>query len=91
MFITFLINGCPYLFVVFAIARAKTSLFKFFKAEWGMKRKEVHSQYRFDTIKSAVSAFNNRTQEEPSPTAGSYKVWNTNNETGWSDPAINLF
>jgi high affinity sulfate transporter 1 len=46
--------------IVFAIARAKPNLLKFFNAEWGMKRQEVHAQYRFNTIKSAVRAFNNR-------------------------------
>ena len=46
--------------IVFAIARGKQNLSKFFNAEWGIKRREVHAKYRFDTIKSAVRAFNNR-------------------------------
>ena len=49
--------------IVFATVRVKQSLMKFFKYDWGVKRREVHAKYRFDTIKSAVRAFKHRTRE----------------------------
>ncbi len=49
--------------IVFATVRVKQSLLKFFKYDWGVKRREVHAKYRFDTIKSAVRAFKRRTRE----------------------------
>jgi high affinity sulfate transporter 1 len=53
--------------IVLATARAKRNLRKFFNPEWGVKRRELYGKYRFDTIKSAVRAFNNRIKEEVSP------------------------
>jgi MFS superfamily sulfate permease-like transporter len=49
--------------IVLATARAKRNLRKFFNHDWGMNRHELHARYRFDTIKSAVRAFNNRVEE----------------------------
>jgi high affinity sulfate transporter 1 len=46
--------------IVFAVARAKPNLWKFFNREWGEKRRDLHAKYRFDTIKSALHAFHNR-------------------------------
>ena len=57
--------------IVFAAAGVKPSLSKFFKYEWGVKRLELHAKYRFDTIKSAVRAFNDRVKGEVSPGPGS--------------------
>ena len=48
--------------IVLATARAKRNLWTFFNKKWGMKRRELHARYRFDTIKSAVRAFKNRDQ-----------------------------
>jgi len=42
---------------VLAVARAKRNLWKFFNRDWAMRRSELHATYRFDTIKSAVCAF----------------------------------
>ena len=41
-------------------ARVKQNLSKFFKQAWGAERMETHAKYRYDTLKSAVRAFNNR-------------------------------
>jgi SulP family sulfate permease len=49
--------------IVFASAYVKRSLSKFFNDDWGMKHLEQHSRYRFDTLKSAVHAFNNRVED----------------------------
>ena len=49
--------------IVFATVRVKQSLWKFYKHDWGVKHRDIHAKYRFDTIKSAVRAFNNRTRE----------------------------
>jgi high affinity sulfate transporter 1 len=54
--------------VVFATARVKHSLSRFFNYEWGVKHRELYSKYRFHTVKSAVRAFNNRVEEEVSST-----------------------
>ncbi len=43
-----------------ATARVKRNLWKFFNHDWGVKRRDRNAKYRFDTIKSAVRAFNNR-------------------------------
>lgn len=51
--------------IVLATARSKQSLLKHFNHEWGGKRRETYAKYRFDTIKSAVRAFNNRLKESP--------------------------
>ena len=51
-----------------ASARVKQSLSKYFNKGWGTSRRENSAIYRFDTIKSAVRAFNNRV-EEKAPTA----------------------
>ena len=53
--------------IVLATARAKRNLWKFFNHDWGIKRRDLHAKYHFDTIKSAVRAFNNRTGKEASP------------------------
>ena len=53
--------------IVLAVARAKRNLMKFFNHDWGTKRREFHARYHFDTIKSAVRAFNNRVEEGVSP------------------------
>lgn len=53
--------------IVFASARVKPSLSKFFNDDWGKKHLELHARYRFDTLKSAVRAFNNRIEETTSP------------------------
>jgi len=60
--------------IVFATARVKRNLWKFFKHEWGMKHRERYAGYRFDTIKSAVRAFNNRADESVSPGPDSQKI-----------------
>ena len=41
-------------------ARVKQNLSKYFKQAWGAERMETHAKYRYDTLKSAVRAFNNR-------------------------------
>ena len=46
--------------IMLVSARVKQSLLKFFKEDWGLRRKETHALYRYDTLKSAVRAFNNR-------------------------------
>ena len=53
--------------VVLASARVKRNLLRFFNYEWGLKRRDRYAKYRFDTIKSAVRAFNNRVEEAVSP------------------------
>ena len=46
--------------ILLTSARVKQSLSKYFKKGWGVMRKESNAIYRFDTVKSAVRAFNNR-------------------------------
>jgi len=60
--------------IVLAVARAKRNLMKFFNHDWGMKRREFHARYHFDTIKSAVRAFNNRVDEGVSPGPDSPRI-----------------
>jgi len=60
--------------IVLATARAKRNLWKFFNPDWGVKRRELNARYRFDTIKSAVRAFNNRTEKGVPPGTDSQKV-----------------
>jgi MFS superfamily sulfate permease-like transporter len=48
-------------------ARVKQNLSKYFNEEWGAKRKEKHAKYRYDTLKSAVRAFNNRSVQDATP------------------------
>ena len=50
--------------IVLATARVKQSLMRFFNYEWGMKQRELHAEYRFHTVKSAVRAFKNRNRGE---------------------------
>ena len=50
--------------IVFAVARAKPNLWRFFNQEWAFKRRETHAKYRFDTINSLVRAFNNRVKDK---------------------------
>jgi MFS superfamily sulfate permease-like transporter len=45
-------------------ARVKQNLSKYFNEDWGAKRKETYAEYRYDTLKSAVRAFNNRVVQE---------------------------
>jgi hypothetical protein len=51
---------------VLAVARAKTSLLKFFKQDWALKQREARVGYRFDTINTAICAFENRVNENAS-------------------------
>ena len=60
--------------IVLATARAKRNLWKFFNRDWGVKRRDLYAKYRFDTIKSAVRAFNNRVNEGVSPEPDSSRV-----------------
>ena len=53
--------------VVLATARVKKNLARFFKQEWGVQRRDLYAKYHFDTLKSAVRAFNNRIDEGASP------------------------
>ena len=53
--------------IVLVSARVKPSLSKYFNEEWGAKRREVHAKYRYETLKSAVRAFNNRSVQEATP------------------------
>ena len=46
--------------IVLASARMKRNLWRFFNVEWGDRRREHYATYRFDTIKSALNAFNKR-------------------------------
>jgi len=50
--------------IVLATARVKQSLWRFFNYDWGMKQRELHAEYRFHTVKSAVRAFKNRNRGE---------------------------
>jgi len=50
--------------IVLAVARAKPNLWKFFNHDWTLKRRDLYAKYRFDTIKSALYAFNHRAVEE---------------------------
>jgi MFS superfamily sulfate permease-like transporter len=52
--------------VVLAVARAKPSLWKFFNQAWALKQREVRVGYRFDTISTAIRAFENRVKENAS-------------------------
>ena len=45
-------------------ARVKQNLSKYFNEEWGVKRRETYAEDRYDTLKSAVRAFNNRVVQE---------------------------
>lgn len=49
--------------IVLATARVKRNLMKSFRYEWAKKQRDRYAEYRFDTIKSAIRAFNNRSQE----------------------------
>ena len=60
--------------ILLVTARAKRNLWKFFTPDWGVKRHEQYAGYRFDTIKSAVRAFNNRVEKGASPVADSQKI-----------------
>ena len=46
--------------IVLATARGKRNLWRFFNPAWGEERRVSHAQYRFETLKSAVNAFNKR-------------------------------
>jgi high affinity sulfate transporter 1 len=54
--------------IVLATACVKQSLWRFLNPDWGVKHRELHAKYRFHTVKSAVRAFNNRVEDEVSPT-----------------------
>ena len=49
--------------IVLATAREKLNLSKYFHTDWGVKYLEFHARYRFDTVRSAVRAFNNRVED----------------------------
>jgi MFS superfamily sulfate permease-like transporter len=53
--------------IVFAHARAKRNLAKFFNQGWLMKRHAPRMEYDFPTVKSAVRAFNRRTKKAAAP------------------------
>jgi high affinity sulfate transporter 1 len=55
-------------------ARVKQSLSKYFKRDWGAMRKEKYAIDRYDTLKSAVRAFNNRDMQDDTWTPGSAQV-----------------
>ena len=67
--------------IVLATARAKRNLWKLFNRDWGVKRRDLYAKYRFDTIKSAVRAFNNRASEGVSPEPDSSRVELRSGET----------
>lgn len=52
--------------IFFAMARVKHSLNRFFSDEWAKKHKELHDQYRYHTVRSAVRAFNKRSKLDAS-------------------------
>jgi high affinity sulfate transporter 1 len=60
--------------IVFALASAKHSLTKYFKNDWGVKHLERYKRYRFDTVKSAVHAFNNRVEDRVPTGTDSQKI-----------------
>jgi len=60
--------------IVLNVARAKRNLMKFFNHDWGVKRREAYAGHRFDTIKSAVRAFNKRAGKEAAPGADSQNL-----------------
>jgi MFS superfamily sulfate permease-like transporter len=60
--------------IVLATARAKRNLWNYFNRDWGVKRRDLYARYRFDTIKSAVRAFNNRVEEGVSPGTDSRRI-----------------
>ena len=49
--------------ILLATARAKRDSWRFFNPQWGRKRRELHAERRFDTIKSAARAFNIRVND----------------------------
>ena len=57
--------------IKFVSARVKQSLLRYFREDWGASRMETHVLYRFDTLKSAVRAFNNRDIQEVINSPGS--------------------
>ncbi len=60
--------------IVLATARVKQSLMRFFNYEWGMKQRELHAEYRFHTVKSAVRAFNSRIRKGVGPEPDSSSI-----------------
>ncbi len=56
--------------IVFAQARVKTNLSRFFKHDWMTQRRASSAQYNFPTLKSAVRAFNLRHKESAEPENG---------------------
>ena len=57
--------------ISFVSARVKQSLLKYFKQDWGARRMETNAIYRYDTLKSAVRAFNNRNLQDVTDEPGS--------------------
>jgi high affinity sulfate transporter 1 len=57
--------------IKFVSARVKQSLLRYFREDWGAGRKQANAIYRYDTLKSAVKAFNNRDIQEVTNLAGS--------------------
>ena len=60
--------------IVLATARAKRNLWRFFNPDWGVKRRNFNAEYHFDTIKSAVRAFNNRSSKGIGPEPDSSNI-----------------
>jgi MFS superfamily sulfate permease-like transporter len=60
--------------ILFASAHVKRSLSKFFNDDWGVKYLGLHARYRFDTVKSAVRAFNNRVEDRVPTGTDSQKI-----------------
>lgn len=56
--------------IVFATARIKHSLTRFFSHEWGKQHREAHAKYRYHTVKSAVRAFNKRAKSKKGRSSG---------------------
>jgi high affinity sulfate transporter 1 len=53
--------------IVLASARVKRNLWNYFNHDWSVKRRESNARYQFDTIKSALRAFNNRVDKGVPP------------------------
>jgi len=72
--------------IVLASARVKRNLLNYFNHDWSVKHREINARYRFDTIKSAVHALNNRANEGVCPVPDSWRILNTRT----AEPDIHL-
>ena len=54
--------------VVLAVTHVKQNLSKYFKSDYAVNHLELYARYRFDTVRSAVHAFNNRVVEREEAT-----------------------